>query len=33
MGGAAVLTGLKATGEEFPIEASISQHVEDGRSS
>jgi signal transduction histidine kinase len=31
MGEAAVLAGLKATGEEFPIEASISQHVEDGR--
>jgi len=31
MGGAAVLAGLKANGEEFPIEASISQHVEDGR--
>ena len=31
MGGAAVLAGLKANGDEFPIEASISQHVEDGR--
>ena len=31
MGGAAVLAGLKASGEEFPIEASISQHIEDGR--
>jgi len=31
MGGAAVLAGVKASGEEFPIEASISQHVEDGR--
>ena len=31
MGGQAVLTALRATGEEFPIEASISQHSEDGR--
>ena len=31
MGGAAVLTGVRASGEEFPIEASISQHSEDGR--
>jgi PAS domain S-box-containing protein len=31
MGGAAVLTGLRASGEEFPIEASISHHTEDGR--
>jgi signal transduction histidine kinase len=31
MGGAAVLRALRANGEEFPIEASISQHSEDGR--
>ena len=30
MGGHAVLAGLRATGEEFPIEASISQHREGG---
>ena len=30
MGGQAVLTALRATGEEFSIEASISQHSEDG---
>ena len=31
MGGQTVLTALRANGEEFPIEASISQHTEDGR--
>ena len=31
MGGQAVLTALRANGEEFPIEASISQHTEDGK--
>jgi PAS domain S-box-containing protein len=31
MGGAAVLKALRSNGEEFPIEASISQHSEDGR--
>jgi hypothetical protein len=31
MGGQTVLTGLRASGEEFPIEASISQHTEEGR--
>ena len=31
MGGQTVLTGLHADGEEFPIEASISQHSEEGR--
>jgi signal transduction histidine kinase len=31
MGDQAVLVGLRADGEEFPVEASISQHSEDGR--
>lgn len=31
MGAQMVLRGLRANGEEFPIDASISQHVEDGR--
>ncbi len=31
MGGQNALTALRADGEEFPIEASISQHSEDGR--
>src|SRR5262245_23972861 len=31
MGDARVLYGLRASGEEFPMEASISQHSEDGR--
>ncbi|MET0919331.1 MAG: PAS domain S-box protein, partial [Burkholderiales bacterium] len=30
-GGTTVLTGLRASGEEFPMEASISQHNEEGR--
>ncbi|HET9577961.1 MAG TPA: PAS domain-containing sensor histidine kinase [Usitatibacter sp.] len=30
MGAQMVLRGLRANGEEFPIDASISQHVEDG---
>ncbi|HET7400966.1 MAG TPA: PAS domain-containing sensor histidine kinase, partial [Usitatibacter sp.] len=31
MGGQMVLSGLRADGTEFPIDASISQHMEDGR--
>lgn len=31
MGGPTVLTALRADGEEFPIEASISKHSEEGR--
>lgn len=31
MGTQAVLTAVRANGEEFPIEASISQHAEDGK--
>jgi PAS domain-containing protein len=31
MGVATVLVGLRANNEEFPIEASISQHIENGR--
>ena len=31
MGAQTVLRGVRADGEEFPIEASISQHVEEGR--
>jgi PAS domain S-box-containing protein len=31
MGAQTVLYGLRANGEEFPVEASISLHVEDGR--
>ena len=30
MGGHTILAGLRASGEQFPIEASISQHSEDG---
>jgi PAS domain S-box-containing protein len=30
MGGQAMLSALRASGEEFPIEASISQHLENG---
>jgi len=31
MGGQAILAGLRADGEEFPMEASISQHIENGK--
>jgi len=31
MGAQSILAGLRANGEEFPIDASISQHSEDGR--
>jgi hypothetical protein len=31
MGRQSVLAGLRADGAEFPVEASISQHIEDGR--
>lgn len=31
MGDKTVLKGLRSNGEEFPVEASISQHVEDGK--
>jgi len=31
MGRQSVLAGLRADGSEFPVEASISQHIEDGR--
>ena len=31
VGGQTVLTGLRANGEEFPIEASISKHAENGQ--